>query len=118
MVYVPGIYTEDGEAVLYENIILGEYFEPKNAEEKEIDDSNFIKFDTKYEDASGNYIRFLRDKYAISKLDGKLSAWFYYRNGETIVLQKLTENYEGTLIEGSTFNITVDGKDYSLTAGN
>ncbi|MDR0986863.1 MAG: hypothetical protein LBL98_04110 [Ruminococcus sp.] len=116
MVYVPKQYTENGETELFESVIVGEYFECYEAEVKEIDSSNFIKYGVKYEDADGNYIRFLRDKYAIVKVGGKLSSLFWYRNGEKIELSKLTENHEGTLENGTTLKITIDGKDYTLTA--
>jgi hypothetical protein len=114
MTYTPG---ENG-GTLYQSVTLDENFNPVKEEATETIDSTYVKFNVKYENENGDYIRFLRDKFAIAKLNGKLSAWFYYRNGETIVLQKLTENLEGTLTDENTFNITVDGKDYSLTAAN
>jgi hypothetical protein len=109
MTYTPG----DNGGTLYQSVLHDENFTPVKAEAKETDNGNRIWMNVKYrsEDAE-NYIRFMRDQYAIVKLDGKISAWFYYRGGDTIVFQKDMENFEGKLTaNGIKLTVNLNGKD-------
>jgi hypothetical protein len=114
MTYVPGKYTEDGKAELFQNVKYDENFTPVKVEAKESDNDNKIFMNVNYrnEDAT-DYIRFLRDRYAVMKIDGKLSIWFYYKTSDnTICFQKLTENFEGTLEHsGIKLTVNIDGED-------
>ncbi|MDR0986862.1 MAG: hypothetical protein LBL98_04105 [Ruminococcus sp.] len=116
MTYTPGKYTEDGKAQLFQHVTVGETFTPEKEEPEEFISGNSIKYGVKYEDADGNYIRFIRDKTAVVKLGEKLDSWNFYNSEGNIDFNMGSTNYKATLEKGTTLKVAYDGKDYTLTA--
>jgi hypothetical protein len=119
MTYTPSAIAEGSEEVLCERIELSEEFMPTSVGYTDTDHTNDIIMNVKYVAVSddgtgtdnGDYIRFMRDRYAIIKTGDKLSAVFYYRNLDIITFNKLTENFDAT-IEGGT-KLTIGDKVYN-----
>ncbi|MDR0986864.1 MAG: hypothetical protein LBL98_04115 [Ruminococcus sp.] len=116
MVYVPGQYTEDGTPLLYEDVTLGDRIEYEEAEGGKNEYDNLPKYNVKYEDADGNYMRFLRDQSAFMKIDGKLSSWSFYHNAGMLQIVNRKEAYEATVENGTILKVNIGGKDYTFTA--
>jgi hypothetical protein len=114
MTYTPAANTEDGEEVLDERVELGAVLTYDSMDYTDTDHTNDIIMNVKYEAENGDYIRFMRDRYAIIKTGDKLSAVFYYRNLDIITFSKLTENFDATIEDGS--KLTIGDKVYICIA--
>jgi hypothetical protein len=111
MTYTPSAIAEGSEEVLCERIELADEFMPTSVGYSDTDHTNDIIMNVKYEADNGDYIRFLRDRCAIIKTGDKLSAVFYYRNFDIISFNKLTENFDATIENGT--KLTIGDKVYT-----
>jgi hypothetical protein len=116
MTYTPSEKAEGSEEVLCERVELAEEFMPTSVGYSDTDHTNDILMNVKYEADSGDYIRFMRDRYAIIKIGEKRFAVFYYRNLDIITFSTLTKSFEGTLKGGNTLTVTIDGEERIFTA--
>jgi hypothetical protein len=125
MTYIPGKYTEDGEPILNERVEIGENFNAGSMagsmagsiEYTDTDNSNDIIMNVRYEAENGDYIRFMRDRYAVISIGGKLSVRFYYKTADTTVtFNQLTGHFDGTLTGRDTLTLNIGGKDLVFKA--
>jgi hypothetical protein len=76
---------------------------------------NDITFDKLYADENGNSVKFLRDSSAVIKIGGKAFIGSISKNGGAIHVGVPNDTaIEGTLVDGKTLHLTVDGVNYTF----